>query len=163
MMLAKFAVSNPDGPGAALGKWCSQGTFENGDSSSGPGIPPQLCYQIVNIESQDRMESVISSWSVPERVFRMMAAMTQSRLTPFWKARSWSAIWTSGSGVRGQGSGGAVVNKTIAPKAHADDAGSDASTVINWDDSVSMVGPKGLGAPQARFTKRRPKTTSSAR
>ena len=68
-----------------------------------------------------------------------------------------------GERVRGQGSGGAVVNKTIAPKAHADDAGSDASTVINLDDSVSMVGPKGLGAPQARFTKRRPKTTSSAR
>ena len=142
----RFSVTNPDGSGAALGKWCSQGEITRKDSSSsedGSTIPPQLLYSIVEKSQNDGAESVVSGWSMPNKDFPDDGTHPPTKVEPVAKGEVKIELGddTEPEGVvRGQGSGDAVVNEFPVYDLEIPENLSEASTGIAFNDSISMVG-----------------------
>ena len=151
-LLVKFYMHNPDGAGAAAGKWCSHGELSRGlgcgpSHSSESSMPPQLCYQIVPADSKDGADSVYSGWSVPNKEFADDGTHPPTKVGSVVEGELKIQLGdVGGSEVRGQGSGDAVINEEIQ-----DDKLSDASTGVGVDDSISMAGRGAGGPPSAIF------------
>ena len=153
-LLVKFRLTSPDKPEARVGKWCSEGSlqFGFGSSSLASHIPPQLLYEITDIDS-DMLELVgsVGSWDLPHRDFPDDGSHGPCRASLYLDGEiSIEDLNAEREKVRGQGSGDAQVNEPVTPTPKTDDCASDVSTGIIMgdgimpDDSASqMGGPRG--------------------
>ena len=146
-----------------MGKWCSEGSLQFGSSSQASHIPPQLCYEITDYDT-DMLELVgsVGSWDLPHRDFPDDGSHGPWKASLYLDGEiSIEDVNAEREKVRGQGSGDAQVNEPVTPTPKNDDCASDVSTGIIMgdgimpDDSASQMG--GLRGPRSAIVETKTK------